>query len=204
MTRHTWRAFGRRRIAVLAAVLAGLVLVLSGCATGSDAVAQGDSFTFVSPGGKTEIFYPVSERKPLPALSGQNLTDPSGTIGTGDFPNDVVVLNIWGSWCGPCRAEAPQLVQLLNQTKASGVQVLGIDVRDQLSAAQDYVHDYQINYPSIFDPAGRSLLALHNYPRNVVPSTIILDRQHRVAAVYLEAILAGKVLPEVQQLAAAP
>jgi thiol-disulfide isomerase/thioredoxin len=185
----------------MSVTLAGLVL-LSGCATGNDAVAQGASFNFVSPGGKTEIFYPVADRKPLPDVSGDSLVQAGTTVGIGNYPGKVVVINIWGSWCGPCRAEAPQLVQLLSQTQASGVQVLGIDVRDDRSAAQDFVHGYQIDYPSIFDPAGRSLLALHNYPRNVVPSTILLDRQHRVAAVYLESVLAGQLLPQVQQLAA--
>jgi thiol-disulfide isomerase/thioredoxin len=189
-----------RRLRTLAAVLAG-TLLLAGCATGNDAVDQSDTFNFVSPGGQTEIFYPVSERKPLPSLSGDSLTQPGTTIGLDTYPNNVIVLNIWGSWCGPCRGEAPQLVQLQNQTQAAGVRVLGIDVRDERSAAQDFVHDYQINYPSIFDPAGRSLLALRNYPRNVVPSTIILDRQHRVAAVYLETVLAGQLLPKLQQLA---
>jgi thiol-disulfide isomerase/thioredoxin len=190
-----------RQLRILAAILAGATL-LAGCATGNDAVDQGDTFSFVSPGGQSQIFYPVADRKPLPELAGDSLTQPGTTIGLDTYPGDVIVLNIWGSWCGPCRAEAPQLVQLANQTRASGVRVLGIDVRDERSAAQDFVHDYQINYPSIFDSAGRTLLALRNYPRSVVPSTIILDSQHRVAAVYLESVLAGQLLPRLQQLAA--
>jgi hypothetical protein len=59
-----------------------------------------------------------------------------------------------------------------------------------------------VTYPSIFDPPGRSLLALQGYPRNVVPSTIVLDREHRVAAVFLQAIVAGQLLPVLQRLAA--
>ena len=95
------------------------------------------------------------------------------------------MLNIWGSWCGPCRAEAPDLQFVAQQTAADGVSVLGVDVRDDRAAAADFVRDRGITYDSVFDPPGRTLAALRGYPRNTVPSTIVLDRQHRVAAVYL-------------------
>jgi thiol-disulfide isomerase/thioredoxin len=188
-----------RLLAALLAVVAGTA-VLAGCAVGKDAVVQGSDFSFVSPGGKLEIFYPVAQRQVLPDLSGDSLANPGQQIHISDYAGKIVVLNIWGQWCGPCRAEAPELSTVYEQTKADGVQLLGIDVRDVRSAAQDFVHDNQISYPSIFDPAGRSLLALTGYPRNVVPSTIVLDRQHRVAAVYLERVTASILLPEVRSL----
>jgi hypothetical protein len=78
--------------------------------------------------------------------------------------------------------------------------VLGIDLRDARAAALDFVHNNNISYPSIFDPAGKSLLALNGYPRTVVPSTIVLDKQGRVAAVYLEPVTASILLPEVRTL----
>jgi thiol-disulfide isomerase/thioredoxin len=185
-----------RRLALLALV----GLALAGCAVGKDAVVQGGSFSFVSPGGKTEIFYPVAQRQVLPDLSGPDLADAQRQIHVSDFAGDVVVLNLWGQWCGPCRSEAPELSTVYGQTKASGVRFLGIDLRDDRAQAQDFVHNNGIGYPSIFDPAGRSLLALHGYPRTVVPSTIVLDRQHRVAAVYLEQVNATILLPEVRSL----
>jgi len=178
-------------------------VLLAGCSVGKDAVVQGSDFEFVSPGGKTEIFYPADQRQVLPDLSGDSLEQPGTTIHVSDYAGDVVVLNIWGQWCGPCRAEAPELSSVYSQTKAQGVRVLGLDERDERSAALDFVHDNQIGYPSIFDPAGRALLALNGYPRNVVPSTIVLDRQHRVAAVYLERITASTLLSEVKSLAPA-
>jgi thiol-disulfide isomerase/thioredoxin len=184
---------------ILPAVLAG-VLLLAGCAVGKDAVVQGSSFSFVSPGGKLEISYPVAQRQQLPDVSGESLAQPGKQIHVSDYPDKVVVLNLWGQWCGPCRDEAPELSTVYQQTKADGVQLLGIDVRDERSAALDFVHDNQITYPSIFDPSGRSLLALSGYPRNVVPSTILLDRQHRVAAVYLEPVTATMLLPELRTL----
>jgi thiol-disulfide isomerase/thioredoxin len=184
---------------LLACALAAVTL--AGCAVGKDAVVQGSDFSFVSPGGQLEIFYPEAKRQTLPDLTGQSLEQPDQQIHVSDFPDKVVVLNIWGQWCGPCRDEAPELSTVFRQTKASGVQLIGIDVRDQRSAALDFVQDNQISYPSIFDPAGRSLLALSGYPRSVVPSTIVLDRKHRVAAVYLERVTASMLLPEVRTLA---
>lgn len=172
-----------------------------GCATGNDVVVQGGTFNFVAPGGKAEIFYAPPQRQPSVALSGKSVTNSGAPVGIDNFPG-VVVVNIWGSWCAPCRVEAPELVQVLSQTHAAGVDFLGIDVRDEISAAQDFLRGCQITYPSIFDPSGRSLLALHHYPTTVVPTTLVIDRRHRVAAVYLEPVLAGQLLPELERLLA--
>jgi thiol-disulfide isomerase/thioredoxin len=184
---------------------AGL-LVLSACSSGKDAVVQGSSFEFVSPGGKTSIFYdPPQTRGTSPELSGEDLLETGKQIRLADYTGKVVVLNIWGSWCGPCRAEMPHLQKVYDETKASGVQFLGVDVRDEpRSVPQDFVRDRRIGYPSLYDPSGRSLLALKGYPRNVVPSTIVLDRRHRVAAVFLTPVLDTDLLPVVQRLAAEP
>jgi thiol-disulfide isomerase/thioredoxin len=189
----------RRR---LAAALV-LVLVLAGCSTGTDAVSQGSSFSFVAPGGKIDISYDVGKRQAAPTLSGEDLMSQGKRVSTADFPGKVVVINIWGQWCGPCRTEAPELEKVYEQAKVSGVQVLGIDVRDDdRQAPQDFVRNRALTYPSIYDPSGRSLLQLSGYPRNIVPSTIVLDKQHRVAAVFLRELLATDLLPTVQRLAA--
>jgi thiol-disulfide isomerase/thioredoxin len=191
----------RRRLA--AALVLVLVLVLAGCSTGTDAVSQGSSFSFVAPGGKIDISYDAGKRQAAPTLSGEDLMSQGKRVSTADFPGKVVVINIWGQWCGPCRTEAPELEKVYEQAKASGVQVLGIDVRDDdRQAPQDFVRNRALTYPSIYDPSGRSLLALSGYPRNIVPSTIVLDKQHRVAAVFLRELLATDLLPTVQRLAA--
>ena len=188
----------------LLAALAVLAF-LAGCSTSKDAVEPGQDFTFVAPGGKTTILYdPPETRGTLRALSGESLLNAGATTGIETLPGRVVVLNIWGSWCGPCRAEAPDLEFVAKQTAADGVSVLGVDVRDDRAAATDFVRDRGITYDSVFDPAARTLAALSGYPRNTVPSTIVLDRQHRVAAVYLTAIRVPELIPLVQRLAAEP
>ena len=192
---------GRKGAAAALAVLA----LLAGCSTSKDAVETGQDFTFVAPGGQTTILYdPPASRGVLRALSGESLLSPGTTTGIEAFPGRVVVLNIWGSWCGPCRTEASDLQFVAQQTAASGVTVLGVDVRDDRAAATDFVRDRGITYDSVFDPPARTLVALKGYPRNTVPSTIVLDRQHRVAAVYLTAVRVPELIPLVRRLAAEP
>jgi thiol-disulfide isomerase/thioredoxin len=190
----------------LAALLVAAALALTGCATGKDAVASGGDFQFIAPGGQQIIHYePPQARGTLRQLSGESLLEPGKQIGIQDYPGKVVVINIWGSWCGPCHAESDGLEQLYESTKSQGVAMLGIDIRDSFrNAATDFVHDQKLTYPSIYDPPGRSLESLHGYPRNVVPSTIVLDRQHRVAVVFLTAVRIGQLAPVVQRLAAEP
>ncbi|MER2086753.1 TlpA disulfide reductase family protein [Rhodococcus erythropolis] len=193
-----------RRIAAALGAAASAMLFLSSCATGDDAVAQGGTFDFVSPGGQTKIFYdPPSDRGTIGKLSGPDLMNEGQKVGVDDFEGKVVVLNVWGQWCGPCRAEADDLEQVYEQTKDSGVQFLGINVRDDTkNKAQDFVVDNKVSYPSIYDPSMRSLIALgKGYPTSVIPTTIVLDRQHRVAAVFLQELLAEDLLPVVQRIA---
>ncbi|CAM3444333.1 TlpA disulfide reductase family protein [Mycobacterium colombiense] len=190
----------------LAVAGAAVAMVLTGCSSGHDAVAQGGTFEFVSPGGKTDIYYdpPSSRGRPGP-LSGPDLTDAAHTLSLDDpiFAGRVVVINIWGQWCGPCRAEVTQLQQVYDATRGAGVSFLGIDVRDNnRQAALDFVNDRQVTYPSIYDPAMRTLIAFGGkYPTTVIPSTLVLDRQHRVAAVFLRELLATDLKPVVQKVA---
>jgi thiol-disulfide isomerase/thioredoxin len=189
----------------IVAALALLLAVLTGCSTGDDAVAQGGTFEFVAPGGKTDIFYDPPDKRGTPGkISGPDLLDPNRTLSLDDYAGKVVVINVWGQWCGPCRSEIPQLEQVFEQTRADGVQFLGIDVRDyNREAAKDFVVDRKVSYPSIYDPAMRTMIAFGGkYPTTVIPSTVVLDRQHRVAAVFLRELLAADLLPVVQRLAA--
>ena len=199
-----------RRLVFVAIAVAGLLAgcsgLLAGC-SGRDAVAQGGTFEFVSPGGKTDIYYdpPASRGRPGP-LSGLDLADPAHRRSLDDFAGQVVVINIWGQWCGPCRAEVGQLQQVYDATRGSGVSFLGIDARDNnRQAALDFVDDRHVTFPSIYDPAMRTLIAFGGkYPTTVIPSTLVLDRQHRVAAVFLRELLAEDLQPVVQRIASEP
>jgi len=191
----------------LLAVVLAVAACMVGCSTGDDAVAQGGTFEFVAPGGKTDILYDPPATRGVPGpLSGPDLTDPSRTISLDDFGGQVVVINIWGQWCGPCRAEVAQLQQVSDATHGEGVAFLGIDVRDNdIDAPRDFVTDRKVSYPSIYDPAMRTMIAFGGkYPTTVIPSTVVLDREHRVAAVFLRELLAEDLLPVVRRLAAEP
>ena len=194
----------RRGIAAgLSAVLLGAAV--SGCSSGADAVAQGGTFEFVSPGGQVDIFYdpPLSRGRPGP-ISGPDLMDPNRTLSLDDFSEKVVVINVWGQWCGPCRTEMPELQRVYDATRNEGVAFLGIDVRDNnREAAVDFIVDRKVTFPSIYDPPMRTMIALGaRYPTTAIPSTIVLDRSHRVAAVFLRALLAEDLEPVVRRLAA--
>ena len=192
----------------LVVILSAVAVALIGCSTGDDAVAQGGgTFEFIAPGGKTDIVYDPPDSRGRPgALAGPDLMDPGKTISLDDFAGKVVVINVWGQWCGPCRTEITQLQQVYDATRARGVAFLGIDVRDNnRDAAQDFVVDRKVTFPSIYDPAMRTMIAFGGkYPTTVIPSTVVLDRQHRVAAVFLRELLAEDLQPVVERLAAEP
>jgi thiol-disulfide isomerase/thioredoxin len=182
----------RRRVMPrpLAALLAGLVALaclagLAACSTGHDAAVYGGSFTFVSPGGKIDISYPADQRGTVGTLAGPDLMT-NKTLSVADYAGKVVVINFWGSWCGPCREEQPSLNLIATELAGQGVQFLGIDLKELgQSAGQDYHRAQQVPYPSIYDPTMRTLTSLRGYPAAYIPSIVVLDRQHRVAQIWL-------------------
>jgi peroxiredoxin len=188
-----------RKIALLVAA----ALLAAGCSTGADAVEKGTEFNFVSPGGKSDITYDGDDRQPIPTVEGDSLMDEGTKLKVSDYRGKIVVLNIWGAWCPPCRVEAPQMQKVWDGYQDKDVQVLGIDVRDDdRSFPEDFMRDTKLTYPSIYDPPMRSLLLLKGYPRSAVPSTIVLDKHHRVAAVFLRDLLASDLTPLIDRLLA--
>lgn len=124
----------------------------------------------------------LADRVTVPPVQGKTLG--GGNFESGDHRGNVLVINVWGSWCAPCRAEAPVLRRVSNEAKKQGVQFVGIDVRDNNSAAIAFERRYKITYPSITTAdAGQAILAFGSMlPRNAIPSTLVVDRDGRVAA----------------------
>ncbi|EWC60555.1 Thiol:disulfide oxidoreductase related to ResA [Actinokineospora spheciospongiae] len=146
---------------------------------------------------------PVEQRVAIDAVAGEDLVEPGKALSSNDFAGEVVVLNVWGTWCGPCRGEVGKLERVRADTEGAGVEFLGVDIRDNdRSVPVDFVRDRGVGYPSIYDPAGRSLVGLGKYRSIAVPTTLVLDRRHRVAAVFHGAVLAEDVLPRVREVVA--
>lgn len=131
--------------------------------------------------------FPAADRGQPVELGGGTLTD--GELSLAELRGDVVVVNVWGSWCGPCRVEAPVLAQVSADYREREVSFVGVNVKDNRAAAIAFEEEYGITYPSIEDVDGRAVLALSQYvPASAVPVTLVLDREGRVAARVLGAV----------------
>ena len=171
-----------RRSAALVVAVAGLLL--TACSSGEGKavdVNNGGEFRFVEGTPAGEVI-PDDERASAPEFSG-TLLDGADFSST-ELAGDVAVLNFWGSWCAPCRVESPQFQQVHTEVADSGVQFLGVNVKDTEQLAGAFLTSKGITFPSLFDPKGEVALAFRDYPANAIPSTIVLDRDGRVAAVY--------------------
>lgn len=133
----------------------------------------------------TTSFSP-SDRVDLPPISGQTLQ--GGQLSVGDLRGKVVVLNSWASWCLPCNDEAAALAAAFRKFQGEGVEFVGLDVTDQDSSAHEYTSTYGIKYPSILDPKGTKLASIPSVPPGALPSTLIIDRQGRIAVRFIGAV----------------
>ena len=171
-----------RRAAIAAAVAVLCAATLAACS--STGRAEGD-IRYVAGDGST-IILPPAEREPAPAISAPTLADGAFTGPGFDLAaqrGKVVVLNVWASWCAPCRAEAPTLAEVSTQLAPKGVSFVGIDTRDSTATAQSFVQKFGLSYPSIVDPDGQvQLLFGDSLPPQAIPSTVVIDRDGRVAA----------------------
>jgi thiol-disulfide isomerase/thioredoxin len=167
----------RRWSAIL--LLAGLAVGgLAGCS--SDVGGSGDQGYVAGNGIITTL--DVAHRKAPGPVSGRTLE--GKRVSLSDYAGKVVVVNVWGSWCAPCRAEAPMLADAARDLADRDVAFLGIDSRDpSTAAARAFVRRFRVPYPSIYDQRGSTLLSFRGtLTPNSVPSTVVVDRQGRVAA----------------------
>jgi len=175
---------GRR--ALLGPVVTALACaaLVAGCSTGSDQVDvnNGGEFRFVAGTAAGEVI-PVDERASAPDFRGTLLD--GGSFHSAELAGHVGVLNFWGSWCPPCRVETPEFSDVAADLSDDGVRFLGIDVKEtDKQFAQAFIDRFSITFPSLYDPRGEVALAFRDYPANAIPSTIVLDAEGRVAAVY--------------------
>jgi len=148
-----------------------LAFVLTACGGGGSSTSEE---SFVSGDGST-TFIKISDRKIAPAITGLTLKGDNYT-----YQKDrVAVVNVWASWCSPCRAEAPTLVALAN--KYTDVAFIGILTRDNPANAEAFERRFKIPYPTVIDDS--ILIGFKgSLPANAIPSTVVLDKSGRVAA----------------------
>ncbi|HEX3205998.1 MAG TPA: TlpA disulfide reductase family protein [Propionibacteriaceae bacterium] len=171
-----------RRTAVRIAAALAAMLILAACAsTGADEQTRSAGQVGYPEVARNLTRVPPDQRKELPTVSGPALGS-NQTISTQDFRGKVVVINVWGSWCPPCRKEAPDLQAASVETKDIA-QFVGITSKDYDPApAEAFVRSFEITYPSIYDPTGKVLLAFAGeLPPSAIPTTMIIDRQGRLA-----------------------
>lgn len=167
----------RRATAVVAVLLTGTVL--SACSN-DEVGSSGDAGFVAGKGVITRLA--VDDRKQPGEVAGESLE--GEPLSLDDYEGKTVVVNIWGSWCAPCRSEAPDLVEASEELAGDGVEFLGINSRDlDRAAAQAFQRRFEVPYPSIYDQKGQTLLAFRGtLSPNAIPSTVVIDDQGRVAA----------------------
>lgn len=175
----------RRRIgwivglAVAALVAVGLVVGLSRNYSSSDLASR--STTSITDFSVGVTLYDANDRVAMPNLTGTDLE--GSPLRLSDYPGQILVLNLWGSWCGPCRAEAPDLAAVSASMAGHGVQFIGVDTKDNPASARSFERHYGIAYPS-FDDSATPVLAEfpHVVPLSAIPSTVVVDPRGEVAA----------------------
>jgi len=168
----------RRRLIVLAAtVCAGValaVVVLTGWASG------GNSGVTDVAGSTSAVLYSAGHRPLAPDFTATTLT--GSRLSFAAYRGQVVVVNFWGSWCGPCREEAPTLAVTARQYRPAGVSFLGVDVRDTTASALAFARNYGISYPSVNDAGSVITLDFTSVvPIAGTPTTLVVDRTGHIA-----------------------
>ena len=182
----------RSLLAAGGVALTALTMGLSGCAQ-EDALAQqakaGDNKNYVAGDGSVTEFAAADRKSPV-QVSGTLFN--GTTVAPADFQGKVTVLNFWFAACAPCRVEAPILEELHQEFKDQGVQIFGVNLRDEKATAEAFDKTFNLTYPSFDDKDGGVLLSVSGLvPPGAVPTTLVLDKQGRVASRVLGEIQKG-------------
>ena len=158
-------------------MLAGVLLIVV-LATGW--AGGGNSGVTTVNGNASAVVYAAGHRPLAPEFSGTTLT--GSKLSFSDYRGKVVVLNFWGSWCVPCRAEAPTLAAVAAKYQSSGVSFLGVDVRDTTASALAFAHSFHVTYPSVSDQSSAITLDFTaKVPIAATPTTLVVDRTGHIA-----------------------
>ena len=186
----------------MCAVVVGVALVaVGGCSDGQ--VQRDDDAAQIGyiEGDGTVTILPAAERDAAPEFGGPLLG--GGQFELADAVGDVVVLNVWGSWCPPCRKEARDLQALSDALGDQGVRFVGINVRDNETDARRFEQEFGVTYPSVVDENGSRLLAFRDtLPPTSIPSTLVVDREGMVAASVIGPITEASLRDLVADIAA--
>lgn len=171
-----------RRAAFGAALAGAVALAATACGGGATAqqAAEGNGSSFV-PGTYSTTVYRQGARPAAPQVTGTTLTGTRFLLSANR--GAVVVLNFWGSWCPPCRVEAPSLGALARHFSGANVRFIGVDIRDDPPSAEAFMRTFRIGYPSLNDPADAIALDFHGtVPPAGIPTTLVIDPSGRIAA----------------------
>ena len=181
----------------LPAIVAVAALLLSAC---SSSGGSGDQYSF-SGAQRVGSLIPAADRKPVPDFGGSLLSH--GTYKLSAYRGKAIVVNFWGTWCGPCTVETPAFQQVYAAYKSKGVTFVGIDIKDGTrDAPRSFVRDNHITYPIVYDENGETALRMGNIRVQATPFTVLLDKQHRVAGVYVGPLTAKDLDPMLNKLVA--
>lgn len=173
-------------------------LALSGCSALVGGPQNSDTYGFTVGDGTVTIVEEDS-RETAPTLRGPALGGDE-EISTADYAGKIIVINVWGSWCAPCRHEAAELVAA-DERLGDEVQFIGLNTRDLSQApAEAFTRSFNVTYPNIFDPDGRLLLGFGQLPPKAIPSTLVIDAEGRVAARIIGEVNANTLVQLVEDL----
>jgi len=173
------RRAGAWQLGILIGVSAMLLAACGRSSIGSSDNLGGDQ-NYVSSDGSVTLRDPAS-RQMAPSISGTTLKGDTWSID--DKRGRIIVFNVWASWCAPCRAEAPILKKVSEQYSASGVDFVGLNIRDSNVTAIAFEDTFNINYPSLVDTSSELVLRFAgDLNPSAIPSTLLVDQEGRVAA----------------------